>query len=210
MLPRKPNPDLWPIFTISGLVAFMVLYLMAASYYPGGSDFNIKQRGFSWLSNYWCELLGRNAKNGQANISRPFGMAGMLLLVMAVATFWYNLPKLIPTKKVYDHTLRYSGVISMISSLFIFSFWHDIVVYIAVFFGSIAIILSMYGFFVNRFFRFFFMCALCLVLVLINNFIYMSKFMIDYLPVIQKITFLFVFVWIGMISLHYLNRQDRT
>jgi len=208
MLPKKPNIDLWPIFTISGLVAYAVLYVVATYYYPGGSSFNAKEPGFSWTSNYWCELLGRNAKNGKANLARPFGMAGMLMLVMAISTFWYNLPKLIPINKKLDLTLQASGVVSMMSSLFIFSYWHDFFVYIGVTFGTIAFILSMYGLYSNQFYRFFLLCIICLILILINNFIYVSTYLIDFLPVIQKITFLIIFLWIGMVSLYYLKIQN--
>lgn len=209
MLPKKPNLDIWPIFTVSGLVAYLVLYITATYYYPGGSSFDEKQSGFNWTTNYWCELLGRNAKNGQANLARPFGMAGMSMLVISLSTFWYNLPKLIPINRSMDFALKISGVISMMCSLFIFSYWHDLVIYIAVTFGSIAFVLSMYGLYSNQFYRFFGLCITCLVLILINNIIYISEYFINYLPVIQKITFVFVFLWIALISLYYLNQQSK-
>ena len=36
---------------------FLVLYVVAAQYYPGGSQADQASRGFDWVHNYWCNLV---------------------------------------------------------------------------------------------------------------------------------------------------------
>ena len=80
----------WPLITIGGIVLFTVFYLLAAHYYPGGSNADLHELGFSWRNNYWCELLGENAKNGEANAGRIFGLLGMIILSISISIFWWH------------------------------------------------------------------------------------------------------------------------
>lgn len=198
----------WPVFTISGLFLFIILYFVAAQYYPGGSNFDQKQPNFNWTSNYWCELLGRNAKNGQPNTARPFGISAMIILSTSVSIFWWNLPKLIPMKKWMNSTLQISGVLAMVFSSFIFSNYHDIVIYLAVFFGVVALSFTLYGLNKNGLRQYLGLCIFCILLIFLNNFIYLTDYMISYLPIIQKITFVFIFLWIGLLSLRYMKQEE--
>lgn len=135
----------WPIFTISGIVAFIILYVIASYHYPGGSNFDRNFVGFNWRTNYWCELLGENAKNGQTNYARPFGFTAMLILSITMSVFWLKLPELIPMKKWMNVTLQISGIMAMLCASFLYSHSHDILIIIAVCFGTITFALTLYG-----------------------------------------------------------------
>ena len=84
---KNTNFQYWPIITIFGIILFIIFYFIAALYYPGGSNFDQHQSGFKWSTNYWCELLGYNAKNGQHNTARPFGLSGMLFFLFQSVSF---------------------------------------------------------------------------------------------------------------------------
>lgn len=203
------KPQLWPLITISGIILFIIFYFVAASYYPGGSNFNKKESGFSWSTNYWCELLARNAKNGQKNIARPYGLAGMIILFVSVSLFWIKLPTIIPMKLFLKRTLQITGVMSMFCAIFIYSDYHDLFIYFSVIFGTIAFSIGIYGFKLNKYTLFSRMGAMCLLLIFVNNFIYLTDLFITYLPVIQKLTFALVFIWIFIISLnHYKSNHN--
>jgi hypothetical protein len=204
---KTPVFHYWPLFTITGLFLFIVLYFIAAQYYPGGSNFDRKQPNFNWTSNYWCELLGRNAKNGQHNTARPVGISAMIILTISVSIFWWNLPKLIPMKKWMNQSLQFSGVLAMVLSSFIFSHYHDIFIYLSVLFGTIALIITLFGLYSNSLYRYFILCIICIILILLNNIIYLTDFMITSLPILQKFTFAFIFLWIGLLSLRYLKDE---
>ena len=200
------NPPFWPKITIGGIILFLLLYFLATKYYPGGSNFYPQEKGFSWSNNYWCELLGENAKNGQNNRARPIALLAMVILTFSISLFWVKLPNLIPMRLWMSRILQISGVISMFSAIFIFSSYHDFYVTISVLFGTLAFSLALYGLYTHHFMRYFNYCVLCLVLIQANNFIYLSSFLIDYLPILQKITFILVFAWIVVLSMRFLKK----
>jgi hypothetical protein len=47
-----------------GILIFILLYIVAAFFYPGGSEFDTHSDGFSWKHNYWCNLLNELAIKG--------------------------------------------------------------------------------------------------------------------------------------------------
>jgi hypothetical protein len=200
------NPPFWPKITIGGIILFLLLYFLATKYYPGGSNFYPQEKGFSWSNNYWCELLGENAKNGQNNRARPIALLAMVILTFSISLFWVKLPNLIPMRLWMSRILQISGVISMFSAIFIFSSYHDFYVTISVLFGTLAFSLALYGLYTHHFMRYFNYCILCLVLIQANNFIYLSSILIDYLPLLQKITFILVFAWIVVLSMRFLKK----
>lgn len=38
------------------LYAFLLFYVVATFFYPGGSQLDKTASGFSWTQNYWCNL----------------------------------------------------------------------------------------------------------------------------------------------------------
>jgi hypothetical protein len=69
--------NFWLLTPILGTLLFVVLYLVASSLYPGGSQVDKGSIGFSWTNNYWCNLLSGNAINGQPNPAKPYAISGM-------------------------------------------------------------------------------------------------------------------------------------
>lgn len=65
---------------ILGVIIFVILYIIATLLYPGGSQIEKNAIGFSWVNNYWCNLLNESATNGQPNSAKPVAMAGMFIL----------------------------------------------------------------------------------------------------------------------------------
>ena len=207
---KNTNFHYWPIITFSGIILFILFYFIASLYYPGGSNFNQHQSGFKWTSNYWCELLGYNAKNGQHNTARPFGLSGMVILSISTSFFWINLPQMIPMKNWMNGTLQFSGTLSMVFAMFIFTHYHDFFIFMAVISGSLAFSLTILGLYKNHFKGFLYLCILCLFLILLNNLIYLSGLYIEALPIIQKFTFVIVLLWICLICLRFIKMHKKT
>lgn len=127
----------------------------------------------------------------------------MVILAFSISVFWINLPKMIPMRKWISRILQISGVMAMFCSIFLYSYFHDLAIYLAVTFGTIAFASTLYGLYTNRFTRYFQMCVLCIFLIFMNNFIYVSDIMISYLPILQKFTFILVFAWIILLSARF-------
>ena len=200
---KLTNSNKKPPLIVVGIFLFFVFYVIAASHYPGGSNFSPHEKGFHFFTNYWCELLSEYSKNGQLNTARPFGFIAMVIMAVSLSYFWWTIPHLLHLKKWALLTLRWSGIVSMFFSLLIFTDFHDFVIGISVTLGIPAFILTIYGLSANGFRVFALFGKMCLLLIYINLFIYLTNYGIDLLPVVQKFTFVFVFSWISSISLKF-------
>ncbi len=193
---------LWPLISIGGILLFMVFYLLAAYKYPGGSTVSVNDHGFSWRNNYWCELLGENAKNGDANTGRAYGLLGMIVLSISISIFWWNIPSIVYERsKAIRGFMRYCGMLSMVFASLIFTNWHDGIIYVAVISGTIAFTLLFYELFRNKRDFLSYFGIVCLAFIFANCIIYVSNFGIDFLPLLQKITFVITLSWIILVIL---------
>src|SRR5689334_10668516 len=126
-----------PVF---GCALFLLLYLLASVYYPGGNYLNKSAQGFSWTQNYWCNLLNENAINGKHNAARPIAFTAMAVLCLTLSFFWYEFPQWAQLKTRQRFLMQASGVVSMAISIFIFTDFHDTIINVAAVFGLIAIV----------------------------------------------------------------------
>ncbi len=191
---------LTPIF---GTLIFVVLYVIATLLYPGGSQVNKNSVGFSWTNNYWCNLLNENAINGQPNPAKPVAMTGMFVLCLTLTFFWFLFPKHIHLNKKLKLVIQISGTLAMTIAFFLFTNSnHDLVTNLASMFGLIATVGTFVGLYKTKWFGLFAFGLFNILLVGLNNYVYYTKGLIVYLPVIQKITFAAFLIWICCIDLN--------
>jgi len=190
---------LTPIF---GTMIFVVLYFVATLLYPGGSQVDKKSIGFSWTNNYWCNLLNENAINGQHNPAKPIAMTGMFVLCLTLAFFWFLFPRHINLGTKLKLAIQISGTIAMTIAFFLFTnINHDLVTNLAAIFGAIATIGTFIGLYKTKWFGLFTFGLLNILLVGLNNYVYYTKGLIIYLPVIQKISFAAFLIWVCCIDI---------
>lgn len=191
----------WVLLPLLGILAYGVLYYLATLLYPGGSNANPYSEGFNWADNYWCDLLGRGAKNGQLNPARPLALTAMLLLCVSLALFWYLLPGLFPLQKKSSRLIRIAGVTSMFLAFFVFTGYHDFIIYAAGLLGLLAIAAAVIGLYRAHVRSLLWLGVFCLALVLVNNYIYRSGQFIEALPVVQKVSFFIFFLWVILLDI---------
>lgn len=191
------------IIPVSGILLFFIFYLIATQFYPGGSNFDPAENGFNWQTNYWCELLYEYSKNGHINSARPYALTAMTSLTISVGYFWFAYPPLLNASEKLSNVVRWSGVTSMVLSSFIFTNFHDSLIYLSVISGSIAYIGLIYSLFTSGHIQFGVFGSICLLLILLNNLIYVTQISIGSLPILQKITFLITLSWILSLSVEY-------
>ncbi|MEY3236340.1 MAG: hypothetical protein RI883_441 [Bacteroidota bacterium] len=210
MIEKVRNKKHWPFLTLTGIAIYTILYIIATRYYPGGSNFDKTQIGFHWSTNYWCELLGEYSKNGFINKARPIALVGMIFLSLSLSLFWIQLPNSLSLTKISNRIIQFCGMLSMIFFSLIFTDYHDVFIGLAVLFGATAFILTIYGFYKLGNLKTYLFGSFCLILVAINNLIYLFDFQINYLPILQKITFLCIFVWITSITFYVSKKTGIT
>jgi hypothetical protein len=199
--PSGKRRSFWMLLPVFGTIIFVALYIIATLLYPGGSQVNKNAVGFSWINNYWCNLLNDHAINGQHNAARPVALVAMTILCMTLAYFWYLFPKQINFSKYNRLAIQIAGAISMTIAMFLFTDLHDIIINIASLFGLISLIGTYAGLYRIKLYKLFWIGMFNVPLVALNNYVYYSKGLIIYLPVIQKISFAFFLFWLCCINI---------
>lgn len=189
------------IVPLAGIILFICLYIIATKVYPGGSQADKNAKGFSWLDNYWCNLLNEYAMNGEPNTARPVAFAGMCVLCISLVTFWIMFPVYAGFTKRGKLTMQLSGSLAMSIGFFLFTNLHDMIINLAMLCGLIAIAGTFAGLHKLKWRRLIGFGILNLLLVVVNNILYYGDGLLVYLPVVQKVTFLSFLLWISLIDI---------
>jgi len=207
-LKRRKIKRFWVLTPVFGILLFVLLYIFATLYYPGGSQFDEHSTGFSWGDNYWCNLLNEPAINGQHNEGRPIALTGLVVLCFSISVFWYLFPRYIHFGMHARLLIQLSGALSMIIAIFLFTDYHDAVTYIASAFGLIAIAGTFIGLYKIKWLGLFGFGIMNMLLVVLNNYLYYTQGMLIYLPVVQKITFITFLLWICWINVGLYRKTE--
>lgn len=190
-----------------GILIFTGLYIYAASLYPGGSQADINSTGFDWANNYWCNLMNENGMNGVENPSRPFAISSMIILCSSLALFFFQFVKHFAESGIWKPIIQISGTLSMISAVLIFTKYHDLMTTISSIFGVLVVVGIIRIIYKSDLTVFKISGIVCIILLGINNLIYYSENYIEYLPIIQKITFVLILAWIVGLNLKMKNKN---
>ena len=197
------------LFPLAGIILFIILYIIATFLYPGGSQFDKNARGFSWLHNFWCNLLNEHAINGAINKAQPFAIAGMIVLAVSLIWFWLLFSLLISTHKRLNLFVQATGFTAMLTSLLLFTeINHDLITNLSSLLGILAVTGTFILLYKKRWTAFLYFGYFNLFLIALNNFCYYTPGYIYYLPIIQKITFLAFLSWMALLCLHTYNKQQ--
>jgi hypothetical protein len=133
-------------------------------------------------------------------------MTGMLVLCISMASFWCLFAQMIPFNKRFKITMQISAIASACSGFFLFTRYHDIVINLTGLLAFVAFAGTFAGLYKTGLRKLFWLGVFNIGLIAINNLIYYNKPYIIYLPVVQKITFVFFLVWICLINLKLFRR----
>ena len=189
----------WILIPLFGICLFIVLYVIATYFYPGGSNFDSTAVGFNWQHNYWCELMNERAVNGSINKARPIAIGAMAVLCISLTSFWYNFSVIFHSNGW--RLIRFAGIASMVIVVFLLVGPHDIIMSVAGILGIAALSGSLVVLFKMGRYKAFSLGAFCILLCVLNNYIYYSGYKFYYLPVIQKFTFFFFLLWFAWVDI---------
>lgn len=120
------------------LVASVILMVIAAWFYPGGSLFNKNSIGFEWSKNFLSNLFETKAINGSENPGRIWAVIGMAFHALGYGIFFINMSKRI-SSKVWATIIKFIGISNILFIFLIATPLHDI--------GVLSIILTLIGLF---------------------------------------------------------------
>ncbi|MFN7686718.1 MAG: hypothetical protein ACK5OP_03200 [Sphingobacteriales bacterium] len=192
----------WFWIPLLGIPLFVLLYVWVSFYYPGGSQADAQSTGFSWVNNYWCNLLNTTAINGQINSAQPIAMTAMVVLCISLAVFWYLFSMISLSKTLWFRVTQFSGIAAMATALLLnSSVDHDLITNLASLLGLMALVGTLIGLRRLQWNVLFWFGTMNLLLVLLNNFLYYNPELIGYLPLVQKISFAAFLISFFLISM---------
>lgn len=187
-----------------GIMISIALLLIATWYYPGGSQVDATAVGFDWKNNYISNLFSETAMNGAANTSRIWAIGGMIFLSASFALFFIEFSKKIPAKGSAN-IIKYVGAGGMIFTAFMVTPLHDKMITLS----STTTLISLFYITVfvlkSKLHVLKFLCIACLLIFYTTLYLYGARHL-EYLPIMQKITFISTVVLI--LALEYLTKKE--
>lgn len=145
--------------------------------------------------------------NGQINPARTYAITAMVILCVSLIFFFVQFAQKFAQNRFWKLVIKIFGILTMSFAILIFTKYHDLMTTISSVFGVFVVIGIIYEVYRSNLNLFKIGGIICLILLVLNNYIYYTGNGIDYLPLIQKITFAIVLIWI--IGLNYkLTRQN--
>lgn len=190
-----------------GILLFWGLYGYASTLYPGGSQINVDTVGFDWVHNYWCDLLGKEAANELPNPARPAGIVATLVLCLSLTIFFLQFAKNIAVQIHWKKAIAIGGTISMLLAAFVFTDQHDWIIIVSslfALFAGVGMVIELYR---SDLQTYKISGAACIALIIINNFLYYTEIGLEYLPLIQKVSFFIILFWVAALNIAMAKKQ---
>jgi hypothetical protein len=191
----KLGQKIWLLSPTIGVIAFALLFYYATLLYPGGSYFDRSLTSFSWLQNYWCDLLDNPTITHKDNPAKVIASAAMLVIAISVSLFWIISIQLHANLKQH-RLIQLSGSLGIFSMLLLLiDGYHNIGLSFAGVFSLLAFSLTLINAYQQRFMRLFFLACVAIFLSVLSYSLFFSRYYTFALPVIQKLNFLAIGVW---------------
>ena len=196
------------LIPIIGIVTFISLYIFSSTLYPGGSQADLNSEGFDWVNNYWCNLMNEKGMNGQPNPAMPYSILATVILCLCLMFFFNQFAQAYSKSKIWKRIIKTSGIISMSFAILIFTKYHDLMTILSSLFGLFVVIGIIIELYKSELTLYKISGVVCILILGLNNYIYYSQQFIETLPLLQKITFSIVLLWI--IGLNYeMNKKKK-
>ena len=181
---------------VAGVVASVMCYLYAASLYPGGTRADHTTRGYSHMSNYWCDLLDQVSYSGDVNAGRPFAVLATIVLPLSLIPLWIRAPLLFPEESSSRRIVRVTGPAAMVLSALVFTSLHDLVINVASVLGFICFVATTLGLARSRRLALAGLGLIPLGLGLVNWVMWQTGWLLEAMPAIQKMAYASFFAWV--------------
>ena len=189
-----------------GLFIGILLLTLATFYYPGGTYENTNSEGYDWANNYISNLLRPLAVNGEGNTARPIAILGVLFLTASFGLFFVDFSTRIKIRSA-AFVIKYLGILATVFGFItVVPSMHDLMVMMSsiltllIFFYITMIVLKSKLNFMKI------MSILFLLTFYFGAYMYFTRSLTEYLPIMQKIIFLMKVVWV--LSLQYLTQKE--
>lgn len=198
----------YPYFPIIGMGTYLIVFIIAAMDYPGGSENEPFAIGYSFFDNFLCDVMNPTTHGGEYNPARSLATISHLILSATMVAFFYLLPEIFSWSNRNTKVIRYMGMLTMTVFIFMYTPFHDQIVTATGVLGTVALV----PFFIEM--RKYpngglkFLAYSCFIMSIIVFFIFETKIGYYYLPFLQKITFVLDAWWVIWVSLIVLKKKQ--
>ncbi|PKL50926.1 MAG: hypothetical protein CVV42_01100 [Candidatus Riflebacteria bacterium HGW-Riflebacteria-2] len=198
------------LFPALGIAVYFVLFYVAAALYPGGSQADLKSTGYSWIHNYWCELMNPEAMNGQPNPGVGYAIIAMIFAGSAIGVFFYRLPLYCRTTVLRARVIKISAALTGLSGVLLFGDFHNPALLCFSIATLVTLLVALAILLENG--RTGFMAAglLSLILTQINNVMYYLRLGVEHIPWFQKVAITAVLIWVASMNVRLSRFKDPT
>lgn len=185
------------------LITSVILIVIAALNYPGGSLLDKNSIGFGWSKNFLSNLFETNAINGSENNGQIWALIGMAFHAVGYGIFFINMSKKISSRQ-WSNILKFIGIANIILILLIATPLHDV--------GVISIVLTLFGLFIITVFILkskLHLLKFCCIICLLTFYCFFALFGFGYLGlaiILQKVYVLCSILLV--LSLEYFTKHE--
>jgi hypothetical protein len=214
---RRRRLGAWIVLAM--MVVGLALLALAMRLYPGGTELDPHTVGHSLWFNLLCDLTGGRALNGAPNAGSSFARAAMVAFSVGLAAFWLILPAEFPDHRALGAVVRACGSVSVLGFFAVpvaSGALHPIAVFAAAVPGVVAALVACVA--TLRYVTDKLLLAAAagsIATAAADSVLYAQRVLDDYrscppaLPVFQRLTMLFVFVWAAAVALRALRPNPR-
>ncbi|PKL45166.1 MAG: hypothetical protein CVV41_03485 [Candidatus Riflebacteria bacterium HGW-Riflebacteria-1] len=198
------------LFPALGIAVYFVLFYVAAALYPGGSQADLRSTGYSWIDNYWCELMNHEAMNGQPHPGAVYAIIAMIFAGSAIGVFFYRLPLYCRTTAMKARIIRTSAALTGLSGVMLFGDFHNPALLCFSLATLVTLVVALLILLENGRKAFFAAGLLSMSLTQINNIMYYLRLCVQHIPWFQKIAIAAVLLWVAAMNVRLRRIKDPT
>ncbi len=198
----------YPFIPIVGMALYLVVFVLSAMDYPGGSENVPSAIGYSFFHNFLCDVMDPITLGGVLNPARALATVSHLILSVTMIAFFYLLPEIFSWSNRNTTIMRFMGMLTMTVFVFMYTPFHDEIVTATGVLGTVALV----PFFIemrkypNGLLKT--LAYTCFALSIIVFFIFETRMGYYYLPFLQKITFFFDAWWVIWVSVIVFKKEQ--
>lgn len=194
-------------FPLVGVLSSVILFIVAAAYYPGGTLESADTVGYDWTRHFISTLFAPKSLNGAANPSRDFAIPAALIICISLAVIFKGVSLKTPSKAMRS-TIEIGGIGSMVYAfLAVATPMHDVLVTVGLVFFLVAVLATLQVLYTAGQTKLVFFGMSSLALKLVSAVIYYGNVFFVVLPVVQKLAFIVSVGW--LLAVHFADFDPR-
>jgi hypothetical protein len=182
-----------------GFLMYVLLFIVAALVYDGGTQFDFSRTTFDWFHNYWCDLMIEYNFRNEPNNSRPVAIVAWIILCFSCLIYMHRVIPLFNLKKGFEKIIKICSLLAFIIGSLAFTQYHDLIVAASFPFGFVLVVGLVIGLLKSDLKVYKWTFFLPVVLLSASFYMFFTDTGLHWLGFIQKLALLATFTWLAFL-----------